>query len=53
MAIDQEIESSTLLSSNDADAEDSECLVVKRDPHDQKLIALGLEDSVRILDLRK
>ena len=27
--------------------------MVKRDPHDQKLIAAGIEDSVRVIDLRK
>lgn len=52
MILDQEIQTSSLMP-NDIDAQDSECLVVKRDPHDQKLIALGLEDSVKVLDIRK
>ena len=27
--------------------------MVKRDPHDQKLIGVGIEDSVCVVDLRK
>jgi len=33
MILDQEIQTSSLMP-NDIDAQDSECLVVKRDPHD-------------------
>ena len=49
MVVEQEILSSTLVADG---SDDSDCMVVKRDPHDSKLIAMGLEDSVRILDLR-
>ena len=34
-------------------SEDSDCQVVKRDPHDQKLIGVAIEDTIRIVDLRK
>ena len=28
-------------------------MVVKRDPHDQKLLAMGIEEKVNVFDLRK
>ena len=31
----------------------AECCVVKRDPHDTNLLALGIEDKVYIMDTRK
>ena len=40
MVIDVEIQISNLV----ADGTDSDCMAVKRDPHDQKLIALAIED---------
>lgn len=49
-AVTLQLESSGLVTDGDDMAE---CMVVKRDPHDQKLIALGLEDKVNIVDLRK
>ena len=48
-SLEKEIQTDQLVDGVD----DAECLAVKRDPHDQKLIALALEDSVRVVDLRK
>ena len=36
-----------------ADGANSECMAVKRDPHDRKLISLAIEDMVKVIDLRK
>lgn len=48
MELSQEVSTNSLV----GEGEDSECMVAKRDPHDQKLIALAVEDAVRVLDLR-
>jgi len=49
--ISNEILTSSLTPSS-SNSDLAECTVVKRDPHDQKLIAIGIEDQVQILDLR-
>ncbi len=49
MLIDVEMKVSNLV----VDGANSECMATKRDPHDKKLIALAIEDTVKVIDLRK
>ena len=49
----QSIEDTIQASELSAGDPDAECTVVKRDPHEAKLISAGLEEDVAIVDLRK
>ena len=33
--------------------EEKECTTMKRDPHDEKMIAIGVDEQICLLDMRK
>ena len=35
------------------DDQEGECTTMKRDPHDSKMIAVGVDEQISLLDMRK